>query len=73
MTMSSGQANAEITTDGVSPTLTCLHEVPIVFDRAAFNQGGAALYPPHIERVDLMDTLVARGPHGVCVRLDDGV
>lgn len=40
LTMSSGQANAEITTDNISPTLTCLHEVPIVFDRAAFNQGG---------------------------------
>lgn len=27
---------------------------------------------PHIERTDLMDTLVARGPHGVCMRLSDG-
>ena len=33
--MSSGQANAEITTDGLSPTLTCLHEQPIVLDRAS--------------------------------------
>lgn len=28
--MASGQANAEITTDGTSPTITCLHEQPIV-------------------------------------------
>lgn len=70
LTMSSGQANAEITTEDISPTLTCLHEAPIVFDRAAFNQGKGALYMPHIERADVMDTLVARGPHGVCVRID---
>ncbi len=63
--MASGQANAEITTDGTSPTLTCLHEVPIVIDRAAFNQGKNAAYPPHIERTDVMDALVARGPHAV--------
>ena len=44
--MSSGQANAEITTDGLSPTLTCLHEQPIVLDRASFNQGENAQYPP---------------------------
>lgn len=30
VTMAHGQANAETTTDGVSPTLTCLHEQPIV-------------------------------------------
>ena len=36
-----------------------------VIDRAAFNQGGAALYAPHIERTDVMDTIVARGPHAV--------
>lgn len=72
MSVSSGQANAEITTDNISPTLTCLHEAPIVFDRAAFNQGRAAQYMPHIERTELMDTLVAKGPHGVCMRLDDG-
>lgn len=71
LTMSSGQANAEITTDNISPTLTCLHEAPIVFDRAAFNQGGAAQYMPHIERTELMDTLVARGPHGVCLQVAD--
>ena len=41
-----------------------------MFDRAAFNQGKGALYMPHIERADVMDTLVARGPHGVCVRID---
>lgn len=28
--MASGQANSEITDDGTSPTITCLHEQPIV-------------------------------------------
>lgn len=36
-----------------------------VIDRAAFNQVVAAAYAPHIEETDLMDTLVARGPHAV--------
>lgn len=44
---------------GVTPT--------IVIDRAAFNQGVNALYDPHIETTDVMDTLVARGPHAVCM------
>ena len=63
--MSSGQANAEITTDDISPTLTCLHEQPIVLDRAAFNQGVNATYPPHVERTEVMDPIVAKGPHAV--------
>lgn len=63
-----GQANAEITTDGTSPTLTCLHEQPIVIDRAAYNQGVNAQYVPHIEQTETMDTLVARGPHAVSFR-----
>lgn len=36
-----------------------------VIDRAAFNQGANAQYPPHIEEAQVMDTLVARGPHAV--------
>ena len=36
-----------------------------VIDRAAYNQGENAKYPPHIEQTDVMDTLVARGPHAV--------
>ena len=44
--MAHGQANAEIYTDGSCPTLTCLHEQPIVLDRASFNQGTNAQYPP---------------------------
>ena len=43
------------------------HPPTIVIDRAAFNQGENALYDPHIEATDVMDTLVARGPHAVCV------
>jgi site-specific DNA-cytosine methylase len=40
---------------------------PIVIDRAAFNQGENAQYEPHIEQTDVMDSLVARGPHAVGV------
>jgi DNA (cytosine-5)-methyltransferase 1 len=38
---------------------------PIVIDRAAFNAGENAQYVPHIEETELMDTVVARGPHAV--------
>jgi DNA (cytosine-5)-methyltransferase 1 len=38
---------------------------PVVFDRAAFNQGENAKYDPLIEQTELMPSLVARGPHGV--------
>ena len=38
---------------------------PIVIDRAAFNQGQNAQYEPHIEETEVMDSLVARGPHAV--------
>ncbi len=40
---------------------------PIVLDRASFNQGQNAQYEPHIEQTDVMDSLVARGPHAVGV------
>ena len=55
---------------GISPTLNASHEQPIIIDRASFNQGENAKYPPHIEQTDVMDTLVARGPHGVCYRTE---
>ena len=51
----------------IAPTLraqTHGHE-PIVIDRAAFNQGINAKYEPHIEESQVMDTLIARGPHAV--------
>jgi DNA (cytosine-5)-methyltransferase 1 len=38
---------------------------PIVIDRAAFNQGQNAQYEPHIVESEVMDSLVARGPHAV--------
>jgi len=63
--MSSGQANAEIRTDGGTPALTCLHEAPIILDRAAFNQGQNAQYKFRAEFSETMDTLVAKGPHAV--------
>lgn len=70
--MASGQANAEVATD-MCPTIAArnykdppiLVTDPIVIDRAAYNQGQNAQYPPHIEQTDLMDTLVARGPHAI--------
>jgi DNA (cytosine-5)-methyltransferase 1 len=40
---------------------------PVVIDRAAFNQGENAQYEPHIGESDVMDSLVARGPHAVGV------
>ena len=49
--MSSGQANAEVTEGGLAPTLTLLHEAPIVIDRAAYNQGKNAQYPPTSSRL----------------------
>lgn len=53
--------------DGVVGALSAtMHkDPPVVIDRAAFNQGVGAKYPPHIEETDVMDTLVARGPHAV--------
>jgi DNA (cytosine-5)-methyltransferase 1 len=66
--MSSGQANAEITDNGCSPTLTTIHEAPIVLDRAAFNQGQNAQFGFRAEESEVMDTFVSRGPNAVCVR-----
>lgn len=63
-----GQTNGTICDDGTATTLNASHENPIIIDRAAFNQGENAKYPPHIEQTDTMDTLVARGPHAVCHR-----
>lgn len=42
-----------------------LQPKPVVIDRAAFNQGQNAQYDPHIEETEIMDSLVARGPHAV--------
>ena len=56
----------------IAPTLraqTHGHE-PIVIDRAAFNQGINAKYEPHIEESQVMDTLVASGPHAVGVPVE---
>jgi len=44
---------------------------PVVIDRAAFNQGENAQYEPHIEQTDVMDSLVARGPHAVACATGD--
>ena len=38
---------------------------PVVIDRAAFNQGVNAQFDPHIAESEVMDSLVARGPHAV--------
>jgi DNA (cytosine-5)-methyltransferase 1 len=62
--MAHGQGGAEISFDR-SPTLTCIHEAPIILDRAAFNQGANAQYKFRAEHSETMDSLVARGPHAV--------
>ena len=67
MCLQDGQANGGICDDHV-PTLNAMHEQPIVIDRAAYNQGENAAYPPHIEQTEVMDPLVARGPHAVAHR-----
>jgi DNA (cytosine-5)-methyltransferase 1 len=41
--------------------------MPVVIDRAAFNQGENAKFDPHIAQSEVMDSLVARGPHAVGV------
>jgi site-specific DNA-cytosine methylase len=68
--MGNGQTNCPIDTENTCPTLTCLHEAPIVtgptiIDRAAFNQGVNAQYESRIEEGETMSPLVAKGPHGV--------
>jgi len=62
--MAHGQGGAEISFDR-SPTLTCVHEAPIIVDRAAFNQGENAQYQFRAEHSETMDCLVAKGPHAV--------
>jgi len=70
ISVGSVRENAAIEND-MCGTLDAGHEQPIVvIDRAAFNQGKNAQYPPHIEQTTLMDTLVARGPHAVCYRTE---
>ena len=70
--MASGQANSEYGVD-VCTTLTARQykDPPILIDRAAFNQGVNAQYEPHIEQTEVSDTLVARGPHAVGVKVGD--
>lgn len=65
--MASGHSHAEIGEHGITPTLTAHNQkdAPVVIDRAAFNQGQNAQFSPHIEQTELMDTLVARGPHAI--------
>ena len=68
----SDAANAETCVDMAPALLARMHkQAPIVLDRASFNQGGHAMYDPHIERTDTMDTLVARGPHAVATQYGD--
>jgi DNA (cytosine-5)-methyltransferase 1 len=42
-----------------------VEELPILIDRAAFNQGENAQYPPHISDNPITPSLVSRGPHAV--------
>jgi DNA (cytosine-5)-methyltransferase 1 len=67
----STQANAEQYED-MCPAQSARQykDPPIVIYRAAYNQGIHAKYPPHIEQTELMDALVARGPHAVMSECD---
>jgi len=56
--MSSGQANAEIRTDGGAPSLTCLHEAPVVYSIMPQNSGKDY----KARAVDVAQPLMATGP-----------
>ena len=72
--LSSGQGGATLSDDETSPTLTCLHEAPIVFDRAATNQGVNARFKPFISRTDVYPTIIANedGVGGVLLPVTNG-
>lgn len=59
-------ATSNLSGDGVANT-------PISFDRAAFNQGANAKYDFAIEDNDKAQTIVARGPGGVCQPMENEV
>lgn len=63
LTETSSSSTTRALMEGVSSSVP-FDDVTVI-DRAAFNQGGAAAYAPHIEQTNVMDTLVARGPHAV--------
>lgn len=69
LVMASGQANAEITSDGSVPTITCLKDKPIVFDRAAISQGANAKFAPSITRSEIASTITTDGGGGVAFRV----
>ena len=68
-----GGGKGALIQDDMSATLSCANvqtlfqPKTVVIDRAAYNQDINAKYEPHIEETDVMDTLVARGPHAVGV------
>jgi DNA (cytosine-5)-methyltransferase 1 len=71
VTMASGQANAEVRTDGSAPTLTCLHEAPIMAHSFAVAQSvGVTIHGTDgtanvASFTDLSSSLRARTPSGV--------
>ena len=69
--MATGQANAEVT-ENMTPTLNCAHEQPIVVDRAAFNQGKNAAYPPPHREVGRDERPGCEGATRCCVQASNG-
>jgi DNA (cytosine-5)-methyltransferase 1 len=73
ITMSSGQAGAEIRTDGGAPTLTCLHEAPI----AAYALQGAGHTSQNLQgsgwNEEVSFTLNCMDVHGVAQPIPFGV
>jgi DNA (cytosine-5)-methyltransferase 1 len=60
-----GRAKGQGPAAGAEGGVGADHQQPVVIDRAAFNQGQNAQYEPHIAESEVMDSLVARGPHAV--------
>lgn len=64
-----GGGKGPLIQEDMSATLkTSNDQTLFVIDRAAYNQGINAKYDPHIEEADVMDCLVARGPHAVGIK-----
>ena len=63
-----GGGKGPLIQDDMSATLSTGNDQTLfVIDRAAYNQVVNAQYEPHIEETNVMDCLVARGPHAVGV------
>jgi Site-specific DNA methylase len=66
-TAQTGSNGSNYTDDGIAYTLNGANDQAVIsIDRAAFNQGGNALYDPSFQE-DVAQTLVAKGPSAVAI------